>query len=293
MLADEFEVIIQNSDARRWRRIMRNCWIAVASSFIVAAASCCAFGQIKIEQTTVAPYQLWVGFVAPEIQADGTVKASVDSKPVSKTVQPDPRLLLILDEGYSLKDLEVETVPGLEFVQPTLTQLDGNRIELKIDATGKFRARAELDYGGKKVVSRFNFTIGTAPKPPPKPDDPPVPPPDTDVRNEYGVGLPAYTNAPDAAASKVIAKVYRSAGDSLYAQNGQPLRSIDSDNPSDKANPNRNVIAWINQQTASAKPELRTALSKAFSESQAKRQYSKADWYAAFNEIADALEKVK
>jgi len=270
---------------------MRNCWIAVAASFIVAAASCCAFGQIKLEQTTVAPYQLWVGFVAPEIQADGTVKASVDSKPVSKTVQPDPRFVLVLDEGYTLKDLKVEAKPSLDFADPVLTQLDGNRIELKL-ASGDYRAEAKLDFGGKEVIKRFNFTIGTAPKPPPKPDDPPVPP-DTDVRNEYGVGLPAYTNAPDAAASKVIAKVYRSAGDSLYAQNGQPLRSIDSDNPSDKANPNRNVIAWINQQTASVKPELRTALSKAFSESQAKRQYTKADWYAAFNEIADALEKVK
>lgn len=249
--------------------------------------------QIRLEQTPVPAYQLWVGFVSPEIQPDGTIKASIDSKAVVKTVQPDPRSLLILDDGYTLKDLEVEKRPSLEFVQPTLTQLDGNRLELKLDTTGDFRARAELDYGGKKVVHRFNFAIGKPEPIPPKPDDPPLPPPNSDIRNEYGVGLPAYQNAPDAAASKSIAAIYRAAGDSLFARNGQTLRSIDSDNASDRANPNRNVIAWLNQQLASAKPAFRTAIREALLESQGKRQYTKADWFAAFNEIADALEQVK
>ncbi|WP_230139378.1 hypothetical protein, partial [Campylobacter jejuni] len=45
-----------------------------------------ASAQIKLEQTPVPAYQLWVGFVSPEIQADGTIKASVESKPVQKTI---------------------------------------------------------------------------------------------------------------------------------------------------------------------------------------------------------------
>lgn len=250
-------------------------------------SSCCtlAVGQIKLSES---PYQLWVGFVNAEVQADGTVKASVDSKPSVKTVN---RLVLSLDDGYSLKDLEVESLPDLQFVQPTLVQIDGNKLELKLDAKGKFRARAELDYGGKKVVQRFNFSVGG--EVPPGPIPPPEPPAPDDIRNDYGLGKVAFANA-DPATASTFAKAYRAAADSLFAQNGQPLRFISSDDPKFATDPQKNVILWLNNQLASAKPEYKNAVSAAFKESQAKRgAYKKDDWYAAFVEVADALDKVK
>lgn len=176
-----------------------------------------ASAQIKLEQTPIAPYQLWVGFVSPEIQADGTIKASVDSKPTLKTIQPDLRFVLVLDEGYLLTDLEVEAKPSLDFADPVLVPLEGNRIEMKLPS-GDYRAKARLDFGGKEVIRRFNFTIG-APNPLPEPVNPdnPIPNPTPTVpEDRFGnIGQRVSALAGNLPFKKEVAANYRQFAEQL------------------------------------------------------------------------------
>lgn len=116
------------------------------------------------------------------------------------------------------------------------------------------------------------------------------------VDNEYLVGQASADNAPqDKITRKLIASHHRQAAEFLY---GRPtLKSVSSENDD---GPGGNVFAWLNLQAQNMKcPDVETckqwavwrqAVGQAFQESQEQRQFSKADWYKAFNEIAESLK---
>lgn len=116
------------------------------------------------------------------------------------------------------------------------------------------------------------------------------------VANEYLVGQASADNAPlDKVTRELVASHHRQAAEFLY---GRPtLKSVTSENDD---SPDTNVFAWLNLQAQNMQcPDLETckqwatwrqAVGQAFQESQEQRQFSKADWYKAFNEIAESLK---
>jgi len=152
------------------------------------------------------------------------------------------------------------------------------------------------------VVVEFSFAPtpnppGPGPQPDPKPPVPPSP-----INNEYGVGKVAYDFAPrDVVIAAKYASVYKQAGDFLF---GIPsLKFITSSTDVHNGDPTRSVMAWIKQQyalTVCADPEVckqwdvwKREVAAAFIESQKKRAFTRNDWFAAFNEVAQALGQVK
>jgi hypothetical protein len=143
-------------------------------------------------------------------------------------------------------------------------------------------------------TKRLNLTIGSTPEPDDD-DDPPGPEPEpTDISNEYKVGVPAYNAAPnDPQIATALADTYRKAGEFLF---GRPsLKFVTSSDSADNSNPDRSVIAWLDQQrnafTSAKEWDVWAAtVKKALVLSQSTRQFTKTDWYNAFNEVANALE---
>ena len=134
--------------------------------------------------------------------------------------------------------------------------------------------------------------VGSGPTPPPGPDPPPDPdPPDPnpDIDNEYGLGQIAYDNAPSAGTA-AVADLYKRAAEMLY---GRPRgMTVEA------------ALNWLDQGTAKVAlqgdPEgwekwAKAVVDNALVASQRARPegYTRADWYAAFNEIAKALGAVK
>lgn len=148
-------------------------------------------------------------------------------------------------------------------------------------------------YGRKQVV----VDVGGTPPPGPGPTPPPSP-----VPNEYGVGKPAFENAPrDTATAIKMASIYRKAGDFLF---GVPsLKFVESNSSQHAGDPNRSVMAWIKQQydlvqcpdqaTCQQWAVWKAKVSEAIVESQKRRAFTRQDWFAAFREIANAVEQVK
>jgi hypothetical protein len=153
-------------------------------------------------------------------------------------------------------------------------------------------------YGRKQSVVVVG---GSGPGPEP-PGPGPTPDPPSPVPNDYGVGKPAYENAPrDGATAKKMATIYRQAGDFLF---GVPsLKFVESSNSQHANDPNRSVMAWIKQQYDLVQcPDVETCkqwavwkskLSEAMIESQKRRAFTRQDWYSAFREIANAVEQVR
>ncbi len=147
--------------------------------------------------------------------------------------------------------------------------------------------------------------VGEGPNPPdppgPKPPEPPTPPVPP-VPNDYGIGAIAYASAPhDVATAAKMASIYRQSGDFLF---GIPsLKFIVSSNQQHASDPNRSIMAWITQQYGLVQcPDVETCkqwskwkadVRDAFLASQANRQFTRQDWYAAFNEVCKALAEVK
>lgn len=151
-------------------------------------------------------------------------------------------------------------------------------------------------YGRKLVLVEVGGTP-PGPGPGPGPDPNPDPAPD-DIPNEYGVGKVAFAAAPGEASSlRAYAKIYKQAGDFLF---GVPsLKFIDSSNSAQSRDPNRSVLAWLVQQQGLVQctdqvicdqwAAWRQKVSVALIESQKRRQFTRQDWYNAFNEISRAL----
>ncbi len=120
--------------------------------------------------------------------------------------------------------------------------------------------------------------------------------PSEPVANDYGVGQVSADTAPlDKQTRSLVAGHHRQAGEFLY---GRPsLKSLSNENFDD---PGANVFAWLNEQAAAMDcpdPETcqqwarwRQAVGEAFQASQESREYTRADWYKAFNEIAESLK---
>ncbi len=120
--------------------------------------------------------------------------------------------------------------------------------------------------------------------------------PSEPVANDYGVGQVSADTAPlDKQTRSLVAGHHRQAGEFLY---GRPsLKSVSNENFDD---PGANVFAWLNEQAAAMDcpdPETcqqwarwRQAVGEAFQASQESREYTRADWYKAFNEIAESLK---
>lgn len=182
------------------------------------------------------------------------------------------------------------------------TKIDDTTYE--IPTPGKWLIRASVvDFDAKisgEDEKLLEFT-GDSPTPPPGPSPGPNPPP-SPVPDAYGIGAIAYQFAPkDRDRAAKFAAIYKQCGDFLF---GVPsLKSITSSNESHNNDPNRSVHAWRRQQlglvqcsdpeTCRAWDTWKTKVDEAFRVSQTKRQYTRQDWYSAFNEVAKALEAVR
>jgi hypothetical protein len=219
---------------------------------------------------------------------------------VSKESQPKVEacgLIFVSESGQVRVEAEDKDRKQLDVTQRTTSE-DEPR-QWIIHATGRVWVRIELiDFAAQKWdVERFDYLIeGTAP--PDDDDDDPLPPePNDEVPNEYKVGLVAYNAAPnEPQIAAAIADSFRKAGEFLY---GRPsLKFVTSSNGRDDKNPDRSVIAWLDQQrnafTSAKKWDIwAERVKQALVNSQIEREYKKDDWYAAFNEVAAALEMVK
>lgn len=106
------------------------------------------------------------------------------------------------------------------------------------------------------------------------------------VKNDYGLGLTAYTFAPDEN-KEAVAGIYEAAAEFLY---GRPEAKTVAES-----------LKWIQEQTKSVVTkedqwmEWQSKISDALLKSQEDRVggYSRENWYQAFNEIALALRAAK
>lgn len=150
--------------------------------------------------------------------------------------------------------------------------------------------------------NRWKIVLGMpGPKPDPKPD-PPIPPKPVVIDNTYEVGQVAYDKAPKHLdTTEKYAKIYEQAGNFLF---GDPtLKAIEFPNPADNLNPDKSVLAWMSREINLIPcPDLKTcqqwkdwqaAIRTAFTNRQNKSQFTRQDWYRAFNEVASALRQVK
>ena len=194
-------------------------------------------------------------------------------------------------------------------VEMTVSGADRQPIEPKrltenvylIERVGKWWVDVTVIDFEKNIYGRKTLLVEVGAGPPPPTPDPPGPNPPTpvpdNVPNEYGVGRVAFEAAPKDVSAKDYAKIYKQAGDFLF---GVPsLKFITSSNSSQANDPNRSVLAWIRQQQErvpctdeSACQQWKVWRDKvgvALLESQRKRQFTRQDWFNAFNEISRAL----
>jgi len=259
------------------------------AAWLLLCVSC--YGQIKIaEQKT----QSWVGFDEPVV-----VNGIVQSGPKSKPVLAGTRSIIVVDyTGYEFITMYAEKIPSLERVN--IEQAEGGYWFPSTIVNGKYRVLAIATATAKAPsIESLVVDVGGVVPDPQKPDPIPVPDPpkpDVAIRNEYGVGLAAYNAAGDAATAIKYAAIYEASGNFLF---GMPsLKFIVSDNANDSKDPNKSVLAWMDQEQkkipSTAKwDEWKVVMRTAFLESQRNRQFTRGDWYSAFNEVKDALRAVK
>lgn len=241
--------------------------------------------------------------VIKQLITNETIQHSGDMLYVTKdaVLQSRPGLLITIDTEASNIEIDISDASR----NPVAYQEKGKH-EFLVDTPGKFFIEVTaIDfskniYGKKKLVAE----LGSNPKPdPPGPTPDPEPPTPDVVPNEYGLGSVAYQYAPknDVGNISNYANMYRRAADFLY---GTPtLKFITSSDPTQNNDPNRSIMAWLrqqvdllqcpDQQTCQQWAEFRKQLDVALVASQQSRQYTKLDWYNAFNEISRALELAK
>jgi len=145
--------------------------------------------------------------------------------------------------------------------------------------------------GKLSPIKTTKIEIGAAGKP-----DDPVVPPKPEIDNTYNLGLAAYNLAPTKD-NQAAAKIYRDAADFVKGVNGNFKKAAADDG---KSTDESNVLIWIRLQmdqlpSAAAWKQWRSGMVDPFMESQkAKpRGYTSDDWYAAFHEVANAIEAKK
>lgn len=250
---------------------------------------------------------------------------SIDVRKASavQTVTPQIVTQITLDDGTPIGGTvrstgNIETKSGqpvgLFFVKSTRDLKDENNVLVKIKCetssvlkigTGVYAIGTPGTHSVTIIVlgqnplsweeESFEVPVGSGPTPPPGPTPDNVP-------NEYGVGKVAFDTAPrDSSSVNAYAKVYKQAGDFLF---GVPsLKFIDSSNSTQSRDPNRSVLAWLRQQqelipctdqaTCQQWSVWREKVGLALVESQKRRQFTRQDWYNAFNEISRAVGMVR
>jgi len=163
-----------------------------------------------------------------------------------------------------------------------------------IDTPGKHKITVVV-VDPKLAFKTVLVELGQGPNPPPKPVDPVTPvDPDKKVPNNYGVGQVAFDNAPaDPKGLKQFATWYKEAGQYLYGTNGTIKVIANASEPN-------SVFGWMaevmdaypcpNPEICAQWKSWREKVNQAFIASQKARQYTRDDWFAAFNEVATALE---
>jgi len=212
----------------------------------------------------------------PSVKIDRMVKGIILSSEIKEgtttTIKKATALIEVsIDESVAFCD------------SASIVQVGSNYL---IDSPGKHKVTIVV-IKPKLAFKTVLVELGQGPNPPPDPIDPII------VPNDYGVGQVAYDNAPvDANGHVQFASFYKQAGEFLY---GRPSIKIIAD----VAEPN-SVFFWLSQQMDEypcPSPEIcaewktwRAKVSAAFVMSQGQRQYTREDWFAAFNEVVIALE---
>jgi len=131
---------------------------------------------------------------------------------------------------------------------------------------------------------------------PPDDDDVQPPPPAPVVDDTYGLGKKAFDLAPSKD-NAAVAKIYRDAANFLKGIDGN-LKYIAADDGTSRDD--KNVLVWIRVEmdklpSAAAWKTWRAGMVEPWMASQkAKpRGYTSDDWFAAFNEVAKAVEAKK
>ena len=108
--------------------------------------------------------------------------------------------------------------------------------------------------------------------------------PSIEVGNVYGVGAVAYSATAKKNDLLAVSQIYREAADSLYGSPQLLIIAPSSDQ--------RSVFRWIKDRTSAHGDwsQWRAKLDAAFNASQLARQFSREDWFAALNEVSQALE---
>lgn len=230
------------------------------------------FGDVSLSQTkptlTVSP----VGVIELETESTDVDLTVSDAQRVTyDATQLSDKVWLIEKPGKWW--VEVKEYGGIKLA-------DGTTRRIMLDS--------------KVVTVAFDFD---PPGPNPDPDPGPGPNP-SPVPNEYGVGSVAYQFAPkDAANAAKMASIYKQSGDFLF---GIPsLKFVVSQSDAHSKDPSRSINAWILQQYDTLQcPDPETCkqwtvwkqkVSDALLESQKNRQFTRQDWFNAFNEISKAV----
>lgn len=253
-----------------------------------------ALAQVNIAELSETT---WANFENPRVE-DGKVIAKSTSKPIA--ISTSTNYQLTLGKPYKWIVVSAERIPYLD-IEVDLVQVDATQNTWKfpeLTATGKYRVVAE-GYPEAGPPDKGRLIVDVVGPGPPPPPPPPVPSP---VDNTYGVGKPAYDLAPrNVETISKYASIYEQAGEFLF---GRPsLKAVYFDKPTDSANPDRSVLAWMNREINNIPcPDLavcqqwkewQTGIRAAFTAAQANKQFTTKEWYGAFNEVAAALRQVK
>lgn len=212
------------------------------------------------------------------VMPDGSKLPEVETSNVSKQIG-ETKVVVVQLSAMAGGDFGPPSIEFEEFA----TGLDAEDKFKKVNPTtwvatesGRYRVRAyavnKTTYGIESQKITIDVEGGEAP---------------ADVDNRYGVGAVAYSAAIATPMElKAAAKVYREAANSLF---GTPV--IRTVSPATNSN---SVFRFIQTEIGRLNnqdwKQWRVELDRAFYLSQTNRQFSRQDWYAALNEVAEALE---
>lgn len=243
---------------------MTNVAIAIRTVIIVAVLCSPAWAQIELSHLSKRSL---VGATAPTIVSNGSrILIGEDSRlqevPVAivtmKTSLAEPSIFAV--QGATISDLEP--------LGNEQWMLVGSGRYLVIATSGKIRKTLDVEIGKS-----------------------PIPPPPDDIKDEYHVGKIAHVSAPsDPAMAKQVASWYSGGADLLF---GQPalgdINTIRRDIDVKFANK-----VCRDKATCEHWERWRVAVQAAFTrEQQARKIFTRQDWYGSLKEVAAALEQVK
>jgi len=250
--------------------------------FLLMVVSCGA-QELKVDIVYADALTITTPSKTIETQVEGVVISKVTSQGVVTTSKQKVALLKIETLATAIrcksKTTDIDKIDPKTFLIST-----PGKHQIDVLAIGLIDGNLFFDEQTVQVE------LGQGPNPPPVP-----PGPTPDVDNTYGLGKIAYEKSPqDITGAAYYADIWQRAGEFLY---GRPSIKViaEDDNPN-------SVFLWVRNQleaypcpdpeTCKQWTQWRADIAEAFILSQQARQYSRETWYAAFNEIANAL-KVK